>query len=1135
MKEMRAKLTVTADASAVITELNRAAGGLRDMRREGETSAGTISQSAKVQQASLEAMAAAAGRAASRQDDLVAAERRAIETRRQARSQEKGLTAIGSSIDDAVASVFANQMRSAETAADSLRQVVGGMSVSIEDAIEDMMAATVEAREYGFALDEVRRVLSPLYAESKRYEETLDAIGRAERISAINANEAAAARERAARAMAPALPGQGPSVGAGGDVYAARTREQADQAARAYQALEASLDPVIRAQRELAQAQGVVNRALAAGQVTHTAASQTLQQLQDRYEGVVRAQSPAAQSAHALEIAIEQEAQEWRQLTLAMDPALRAQAEMQRAQELTARAVRLGITTQEEATRMMGLFEARQKAVGSSGLSMGMGIQNASYQIADFAVQVQAGQAASLALAQQLPQLLGGFGVVGAILGAVVAVGAPLAKMWLTSGDAAGTLDDRLRRLETSIGSVADRLKLLRNEDLSHTFGTMTAEVRSMTEMLLELDRAAQLKTLRETNDKLLTEAIKPSIWQKLGHSATSLLDPLSGMTREDYFQRTAIRRENYQRLTGGRGPSFDDFEQRRGLIEELATAGEVKRITEEIARLMAEFRGDSPFAEINSDLEDMLKTLGDTAIKMAELEANSNESARTERLRDEGNERLRIAQEELGLAQVVARYGEDSKQAEAERTRIAREAYELELDRAGILPDQRERLLAIHDAQQEVNRVAAAWADRMADVRAEIGGILSSLASLGGAVVDRAARAAELQALNAGQTVADAAARGAAVRREAEQNARLMAASGPFGRAAAQVRNWWDNTGVAQQDALDAARAAARDRERETDRKARGGGGAAGRSSASAGASIMEELARLKPSYDNDVAAAEAWREKALEGLNKTRDGYAKFATDVELIYQERLQKAYEDDLKRREDWAAGVERGLIEAENALGTWADTAEELVTGWAKKGEDAFVRFGMTGKASIGDMVDFMLEQFLRLAYQQNIAPAMNMLAGSAAGWLGSILPGAAAAPISTNHTGSPGVMRSYAMPGFGDRMRPDEQVAMIRDGEEILTSRALENAGALIANLSAIASRPSGPAAIAVQPAPMQVNVHNYGSDKVEADQGTDSRGGPTLNMTIGRQVAGTIRQPGNPAARAIETEYGVRKRGIPR
>lgn len=290
MKEMRAKLTVTADASAVVAELNRAAGGLRDMRREGEASAGTISQSAKVQQASLEAMAAAAARAASRQDDLVAAERRALETRRQARSQEKGLTAIGSSIDDAVASVFANQMRSAETAADSLRQVVGGMSVSIEDAIEDMMAATVEAREYGFALDEVRRVLSPLYAESKRYEETLDAIGRAEHISAINANEAAAARERAARAMAPALPGQGPSVGAGGDVYAARAREQADQAARAYQALEASLDPVIRAQHELAQAQGVVNRALAAGQVTNTTASQTLQQLQDRYEGVVRAQ-----------------------------------------------------------------------------------------------------------------------------------------------------------------------------------------------------------------------------------------------------------------------------------------------------------------------------------------------------------------------------------------------------------------------------------------------------------------------------------------------------------------------------------------------------------------------------------------------------------------------------------------------------------------------------------------------------------------------------------------------------------------------------------------------------------------------------------------------------------------------------
>lgn len=54
----------------------------------------------------------------------------------------------------------------------------------------------------------------------------------------------------------------------------------------------------------------------------------------------------------------------------------------------------------------------------SSGFARG--VQNASFQMADFAAQVGAGTSASVALGQQLPQLLGGFGILGAVLGAVV-------------------------------------------------------------------------------------------------------------------------------------------------------------------------------------------------------------------------------------------------------------------------------------------------------------------------------------------------------------------------------------------------------------------------------------------------------------------------------------------------------------------------------------------------------------------------------------------------------------------------------------------------------------------------------------------------------------------------------------------
>jgi len=58
-----------------------------------------------------------------------------------------------------------------------------------------------------------------------------------------------------------------------------------------------------------------------------------------------------------------------------------------------------------------------------------LGIQNTSFQLGDLAVQMGNGTAASVALSQQLPQLIQGFGIWGAVIGAVVAVAFPLAKV----------------------------------------------------------------------------------------------------------------------------------------------------------------------------------------------------------------------------------------------------------------------------------------------------------------------------------------------------------------------------------------------------------------------------------------------------------------------------------------------------------------------------------------------------------------------------------------------------------------------------------------------------------------------------------------------------------------------------------
>lgn len=102
--------------------------------------------------------------------------------------------------------------------------------------------------------------------------------------------------------------------------------------------------------------------------------------------------------------------------------------------------VRLGIDTAEFSN---GLKQAQSSAAAAStGMSRSFGgaVQNISYQVQDFAVQVASGTSATRAFAQQAPQLLSGFGVVGAVLGTVAAVAIPLAGYFLTSADAMGKL-----------------------------------------------------------------------------------------------------------------------------------------------------------------------------------------------------------------------------------------------------------------------------------------------------------------------------------------------------------------------------------------------------------------------------------------------------------------------------------------------------------------------------------------------------------------------------------------------------------------------------------------------------------------------------------------------------------------------
>jgi hypothetical protein len=114
-------------------------------------------------------------------------------------------------------------------------------------------------------------------------------------------------------------------------------------------------------------------------------------------------------------------------------------------------------------------------ARSSSGTgAFGRGLQTAGFQVGDFAVQLHGGTAASIALAQQLPQLLGGFGVLGAVLGAAAAIFGPMITRMAQTAAETGTLTASFGTLQPVADAVVTAFERLR--DTAVVMGTALAD-----------------------------------------------------------------------------------------------------------------------------------------------------------------------------------------------------------------------------------------------------------------------------------------------------------------------------------------------------------------------------------------------------------------------------------------------------------------------------------------------------------------------------------------------------------------------------------------------------------------------------------------------------------------------------------
>lgn len=146
-------------------------------------------------------------------------------------------------------------------------------------------------------------------------------------------------------------------------------------------------------------------------------------------------------------------------------------------------------------------------------------VRNASYQFTDFAVQVQGGQNAMLAFSQQAPQLLAGFGAIGAGIGLIAALMPAVIKGIETLTKDTLTLEEATKGAESAMKGLKDSFNFTERKDLDpliSDYKKADAETRKLILSNLELNVAIS-KVAANDLKVSLRDSIEEGITQ-LGH-----------------------------------------------------------------------------------------------------------------------------------------------------------------------------------------------------------------------------------------------------------------------------------------------------------------------------------------------------------------------------------------------------------------------------------------------------------------------------------------------------------------------------------------------------------------------------------------------------------------------------------------
>jgi len=455
--------------------------------------------------------------------------------------------------------------------------------------------------------------------------------------------------------------------------------------------------------------------------------------------------------------------------------------------ELRASIERLASMSDLAARRATLLKQAQDRAsVSSSGLAraavqnvrvsrqMQLGLQQAGFQVADFAVQVGAGQSAILAFTQQGTQLLQFFGPWGSILGAAGAVLGALAIGFMAAGESADEAADQVESFGDVIEDLEKRIRSANQARLDisgQILAIGAADIDRLKQDLSELE--AQRERFIEQSDPFTVRtdqdddfgaefaARRRRVLEQAAQQTPEIVE-LDGQIAQLRDTITTLQLEEttnaFQDLTGELDPAtaaWRRYEEQLGLInlavergvdgaaalEDQLRAAARADLDASLERLNSQDRESDrrtdPFARAVNSLEDRTRLLtaqadafseGADALEKLRVETQLLTAAQAAGIPITEDLRTEIALQAEGYVRASARLkelqeAEKQLQREAQLTARRHDAAVADIERQllGILPPYEAAVLAAErwreEALENLDETAAGYEEFAADV----------------------------------------------------------------------------------------------------------------------------------------------------------------------------------------------------------------------------------------------------------------------------------------------------------------------------------------------------------------------------------------------------------------------------------